>query len=72
MTPQLERAFAEAAKLPEAEQDVLASRILAEIEAEEDFDHAIARASDELTRLAAEALVEHRAGLTEQLDRDRR
>jgi hypothetical protein len=70
MTTQLERAFAEAAKRPVAEQDLLAARILAELEAEDDFDRAIAASSDKLAQLAAEALAEHRAGLTEELDPD--
>ncbi len=37
MTPRLERAFAEAAKRPAAEQELLASRVLAELEAEDDW-----------------------------------
>ncbi len=71
MTTLLERAFAEAAKRPVAEQELLASRVLAELEAEDDFDRAIAASSDKLARLATEALAEHRAGLTEELDPDR-
>ncbi len=67
----LERAFAEAAKRPVAEQEVLASRLLAELAAEDDFDRAIAGSTDKLARLAAEALAEHQAGLSEELDPDR-
>ena len=63
MTRLLERAFAEAAKLPETEQDLLASRLLAELAAEDDFDRAISRSSDKLAQLAREALAEHRADL---------
>ena len=63
MTALLEQAFAQAAKLPPAEQDVLAARLLAEIAAEDAFDQAIASSSDKLARLA-----EHRAGLTQDLD----
>ena len=66
----LERAFAEAATLPKVEQDVLASRLLAEFEAKDDFHRAIAATSNKLARLAAEARVEHRASLTEELDPD--
>jgi hypothetical protein len=40
MTTLLQHAFAEAAKLPQAEQDVLAARLLAELAAEDDFDRA--------------------------------
>jgi hypothetical protein len=71
MTKLLERAFEEAAKRPEAEQELLASRLLAELAAENDFDRAIAGSIDKLARLAAEALAEHRAGLTQELDPDR-
>ena len=71
MTTRLERAFAEAAKLPADEQDLLASRLLAELASEDDFDRAIAESTDKLSQLAAEALTEHRAGLTQELDPDR-
>jgi hypothetical protein len=68
MTTLLQQAFAAAAKLPAAEQDLLASRLLAELAAEDDFDRAIAQTSDKLAALAREALAEHRAGRTEKLD----
>lgn len=68
MSALLARAFAEAAKLPPAEQDLLASRLLAELAAEDAFDQAIAASGDKLAKLAAEALAEHRAGLTQALD----
>jgi len=68
MTTLLQQAFVEASKLSPAEQDLLASRLLAELAAEDDFDRAIARSADKLAGLAAEALAEHRAGMTEELD----
>jgi hypothetical protein len=71
MTKLLEQAFAEASKLSIAEQELLASWLLAELAAENDFDRAIADSSDKLVRLAAEALAEHRAGLTEEMDPER-
>ena len=71
MTQLLQQAFAEAAKLPAAEQDLLASRLLAELAAEDDFDRAIAHSADQLVHLAAEALAENRAGQTEELDPER-
>ena len=71
MTTLLERAFDEAAKLPESEQDVLASRLLAELAREDDFDRTVAQSVEKLAMLAREALVEHRAGLTEELDPER-
>ena len=71
MTKLLQQAFAEAAKLPDAEQEVLASRLLAELAGEDDFDRAIARSSDKLAVLAREALAEHGSGQTEALDPER-
>jgi len=68
MTKLLERAFAEADKLPAAEQDLLASRLLAELGEEDEFDRAIAASADKLAVLARKALDEHRAGLTRELD----
>jgi hypothetical protein len=68
MTELLRRAFDDAAKLPEAEQNLLASWLLAELAAEDDFDRTIARSSDKLASLAREALAEYRAGKTEELD----
>ena len=71
MATLLQQAFAEAARLPRAEQDLLASRLLAELAAEDDFDQAIARSSDKLAALARDALAEHRSGQTEELDPER-
>jgi hypothetical protein len=71
MTKLLEQAFAEAAKLPTAEQDLLAARLMAEVAAEDEFDRAIAATSGKLAQLAIKALEEHRAGKTEELDPDR-
>jgi len=70
VTTLLEHAFAKAATLPTAEQDVLASRLLAELADEDEFDRAIAATSDKLAFLARQALAEHHAGLTEELDPD--
>ena len=71
MTKLLQQAFAEAQKLPDAEQELLASWLLAELAAENDFDQAIANSADKLTGLAADAIAEHRAGLSEDLDPER-
>jgi hypothetical protein len=70
MTTSLQQAFAEAAKLPVAEQELLAARLLAEVAGEDEFDRTIARTSDKLAILAREALAEYRAGKTEELDPD--
>jgi hypothetical protein len=58
MTTLLQQAFAAAAKLPEAEQEVLASRLLAELAAESAFDRAIEQSADKLASLARKALAE--------------
>jgi hypothetical protein len=68
MTTLLQQAFAEAAKRTADEQDLLASWLLAELAAEDEFDRAIARSSDKLADMAREALAEHRAGLTLELE----
>jgi hypothetical protein len=70
MTRLLEQAFAAASKLTVAEQDVLASRVLAELGEEDEFDRAIAASADKLASLANAALAEHRAGQTQELDPD--
>jgi hypothetical protein len=71
MTEFLSREFATASKLPSDEQDVLAARLLEELSAENEFDRKIAGSTDKLVLLARDALEEHRAGLTEELDPDR-
>ena len=71
MTELLQRAFTEAGKLSPAEQDLLASRVLAELTDEDQFDRAIAASADKLVVLAEKALAEHRAGQTQELDPDR-
>jgi len=71
MTKLLERAFAEAVKLPKKEQDKLAKWLLAELESERRWDEAFAGSADQLADLAEEALDEHRKGRTKQLDPDR-
>jgi hypothetical protein len=66
VTTLLEQAFKEAAKLPADEQDLLASRLLAELTAEDDFDRALANSGEKLAQLAKQALAEHRSGLTHE------
>ena len=71
MTDLLQQAFDKAAKLPVAEQDLLAARLLAELAAEDEFDQLIDRTSHKLANLAAEAGAEYAAGLTQELNPDR-
>ncbi len=70
MTRLLEEAFAKAAALPPAEQEVLATRLLAELTDEDEFDRAIAESGNKLAKLARQAVAEHRAGLTQDLEPD--
>jgi hypothetical protein len=70
MTELLEKAFEEASKLPQPEQDALAAWLLEEIAADRRWDEAFAGSADALARLADEALAERRAGRTQALDPD--
>jgi len=72
MTKRLEKAFEEASKLPEEEQDALARILLEELASERRWDDLFAGSGDLLSELAEEALEEHRAGRTEELDPDKR
>ena len=71
MTQLLERAFAEASKLPEPEQDAVASVFLAELESEHRWSQAFASSQDALSQLADEALREFEAGETLPMDSER-
>ena len=71
MTHILERAFAEAAKLPLKQQDSLGAWILAELASERKWEKVFAESADALTKLADEALSEHRQGRTKTLDPDK-
>ena len=71
MSKLLEKAFEEARKLPEAEQDGLAAIILNELEDEQRWDQQFAASHDVLRKLAEGALDEYRAGKTLPLDPDR-
>jgi hypothetical protein len=71
MTQLLERAFAAASKLPEPEQDAVASLLLAELESERRWSEAFAASQDQLAALADEALREFAAGETLPMDLER-
>jgi len=70
MTKLLEKAFEEASKLPELEQNVLAKRLLDELAAEKKWEKAFGGSEDILSNLADEAIEEHRQGKTKPLDID--
>lgn len=68
MTELLEQAIAKLKTLPIDEQDAIAALILEELEEEHRWDESFARSPDLLAKLAAEAMAEHRAGKTQELD----
>lgn len=68
MTELLEKAFAEASKLPQDAQDMLAQTLLDDLAAEEKWDDAFAKSQDKLALLAGEALAEHRSGITKAIE----
>lgn len=68
MHKQLERAVAEASKLPEEDQAALGAWLLEELAGERRWTEAFAKSTDVLEKLADEALAEHRAGRTRPLD----
>ena len=68
MTKLLEKAFAEASRLPSTEQDAVAALILEELASERRWAEAFAKSQDKLATLADEALAELDRGETEPLD----
>jgi hypothetical protein len=68
MTKLLEKAFKKAQELPEVEQNRVAEWLMSELEDDARWNASFAASSDALAKLAAEALAEHRAGLTEPFD----
>lgn len=62
MTELLEKAFAEAAKLPQEARDALAQMLLDDLAAEEKWDETFAQTQDKLALLADEALSEFQTG----------
>jgi hypothetical protein len=68
MTRLLEKAFRQAARLRETEQNALAKWVLEELEAERKWETAFAGSEDVLDRLADEALDAHGKGKTKPLN----
>ncbi|HEY4642510.1 MAG TPA: hypothetical protein VII75_14295 [Thermoanaerobaculia bacterium] len=66
----LQRAVAEASKLPEAEQEAVGAWLLAELESERRWDDLFAKSHDMLLEMAADAIREDEAGLTRPLNPD--
>ena len=71
MTTRLEQAFTEASKLPPKEQDAFADWVLAEIRSEKKWDRLFTNSQEVLSKLASEAIAEHRSGQTQELKPDR-
>ncbi len=71
MTNLLEKAYEEASRLPEVEQNALAKWMLDELNSERQWAKAFAESEDVLERLAVEALEDTRRGETVPLDPNR-
>lgn len=67
MTKLLQQAFAEAERLPSAEQDAFAEWMLEELRAEERWQSAFANSQDLLEQLAQEALEVRSQRLSERV-----
>jgi len=71
MTELLERAFTEASKLPEKEQDAMAALVLEELASEQRWETAFASSQHPLSEMARAALREFEAGQTRPMDAPR-
>ena len=71
MTQLLKKAFEEASKLPEIEQNILAKWLINELESEKKWEKMFAESEDILDKLADEALAEHAQRKTKPLDIDK-
>jgi hypothetical protein len=72
MTKLLDKAIAEARKLPPEEQDAIGARILEELADEARWAKTFAESQDLLEKLADEALAEYKAGETTPMEFPRR
>lgn len=72
MTKALERAFREASKLPETEQDALAEAIRNEVLGDDDWERSFSASPDVLEELTDGAIAEHRAGRTQPIKSGKR
>lgn len=70
MTQLLEKVLIEVYKLPPEKQDFIAAIIFEELEDERKWDKAFAESQEMLSKMASEALEEHRRGQTQDLDPD--
>lgn len=70
MTELLQQAIDKAKQLTPEQQDAVGAWLLWELESERRWDELFARSPELLEKLAAEAIAEDDAGLTEPLDPD--
>jgi len=68
MTELLKKAFDEAARLPDDQQDAIASLLLEELKSDRAWGEAFDRSQDALEKLADEAIRDHKAGKTDEMD----
>lgn len=68
MSKLLEEAFTKHAELPEADQDSIATWLLDETVSDGDWKKLLSESGEYLERLADEALAEHSASQTKELD----
>ena len=66
MTKRAEKAFSEASKLPESQQDELAAIILDEILVDERWNEQFAKSQGKLEHLAQEAKNDYKTGKTDE------
>jgi len=68
MTGLLKRAFNEASRLPEGDQDLFGKWMLAELAAEKRWEHSFTHSQVLLAKLSRQAFNEHRKGRSNPLD----
>ena len=68
MTILLEKAIDRVSELPAKKQNAIAHLLLAEMEAEAQWDKSFKSSQPELAKLASDALAEHRRGKTRSMD----
>lgn len=68
MTKLLQKAFEEASRLPEEDQDAFAETLLSDLVSEERWAEAFAKSQDKLAELAQEALAEFKQGKTKLIE----
>jgi hypothetical protein len=71
MTSLLEKAFDQAKKLPEMEQNLLARRILEELKSESKWEKLFSESEDLLAEMADSALKDEEKGKTSDLDENK-